>query len=102
MFCRMGSEGEKRPLAYGAEAQDHHVEGIQARGSVPRAPHEVPGGFCQWAWDHMLPHVKVMLYDDYQWNVNPGTWVVCCTDGLRPVVFKLEKAQPRCSYQSKT
>jgi uncharacterized repeat protein (TIGR04076 family) len=40
----------------------------------------------------MLPHVKVMLYGDYPWNVNPGTWVVCCTDGLRPVVFKLEKA----------
>jgi len=52
----------------------------------------IPEGFCQWAWDHILTHVKVMLYGDYPWSVSPGTWVVCCTDGMRPVVFKLEKA----------
>ena len=52
----------------------------------------MPEGFCRWAWDHILPHVKVLLYRDYPWSVAPGKWVVCCTDGMRPVVFKLEKA----------
>ena len=45
---------------------------------------EYPKGFCEWAWADMRPFVQ---------KIFSGTevTVTCCTDGFRPVVFKLER-----------
>lgn len=43
-----------------------------------------PKGFCEWAWADMRPFVQQIF------NGKEVT-VVCCTDGFRPVVFKLER-----------
>ncbi len=44
-----------------------------------------PEGFCHWAWRDLLPLIQ---------SIHAGRSVPvigCCTDGLRPVTFKLER-----------
>ena len=51
-----------------------------------------PEGFCDWAWaDIHRDVVAIMFGGSYPWIVQPGTAITCCTDGLRPVVFKVER-----------
>jgi uncharacterized repeat protein (TIGR04076 family) len=57
----------------------------------------IPEGFCQWAWDDIC---KVVLsvytggkFDQgvfKDWMKQGNSMVSCCTDGLRPVTFKIE------------
>jgi uncharacterized repeat protein (TIGR04076 family) len=45
----------------------------------------MPEGFCGWAWADI---------QDKVWGMARGganVFVTCCTDGYRPVIFKLEK-----------
>ncbi|HNR47527.1 MAG TPA: TIGR04076 family protein [Anaerolineaceae bacterium] len=53
----------------------------------------IPAGFCPWAWDDIY---KVLV--GYAAGGNFGMWyedgnclIACCTDGTRPVYFKIEK-----------
>ncbi len=51
-----------------------------------------PADFCDWAWND-LNKVWVALRhggDFGGWMKNEKSLVECCTDGIRPVVFKLE------------
>jgi uncharacterized repeat protein (TIGR04076 family) len=48
---------------------------------------ELPPGFCPWAWDDIFKSI-VSLAEDR----TPGACcIACCTDGARPVTFKIEK-----------
>ena len=50
-----------------------------------------PEGFCDWAWaDIHRDVVTVMFGGSYPWMREPRTAITCCTDGLRPVIFKVE------------
>jgi uncharacterized repeat protein (TIGR04076 family) len=50
-----------------------------------------PDDFCDWAWaDIQRDVVTVMFGGSYPWLREPRTAITCCTDGLRPVVFKVE------------
>jgi uncharacterized repeat protein (TIGR04076 family) len=50
-----------------------------------------PEGFCDWAWaDIHRDVVSVMFGSSYPWIQVPRTAITCCTDGLRPVTFKVE------------
>lgn len=50
-----------------------------------------PAGFCAWAWDDLY---KVIV--GFFSGGNFGMWyeddvlIACCTDGTRPVYFKIE------------
>ncbi|MBN1304234.1 MAG: TIGR04076 family protein [Anaerolineales bacterium] len=44
-----------------------------------------PEGFCQWAWRDLSPIIQSIH------GGHPATMIACCTDGLRPVTFKLER-----------
>ena len=52
----------------------------------------MPEGFCHHAWFGMYPKVNFIRYggnfDDW---AGEGVDYVCCPDGIRPVVFKLER-----------
>lgn len=48
-------------------------------------PWEMPAGFCGWAWADIQRMVFGMA------RGGPNVFITCCTDGYRPVVFKLEK-----------
>ena len=52
-----------------------------------------PEGFCPWAWDDLRKVLLVYFaggsFD--MWKKDGDTMIACCTDGYRPVYFKLEK-----------
>jgi uncharacterized repeat protein (TIGR04076 family) len=52
----------------------------------------MPEGFCDWAWDDLYKVVQTLRFNgNFHWFDEPGVSVNCCTDGLRPVVFKIER-----------
>ena len=52
----------------------------------------IPEGFCNWAWaDIQRDVVHLALGGEFPWMKKKGTMISCCTDGLRPVLFKLER-----------
>ena len=51
-----------------------------------------PQGFCGWAFADIQRDVVHTLFDgSYPWIKDKKVAISCCTDGLRPVFFKLEK-----------
>ena len=62
-----------------------HFEVGQQFETTLDAPWEMPAGFCGWAWADIQKLVYGMA------RGGQDVFVTCCTDGYRPVVFKLEK-----------
>jgi uncharacterized repeat protein (TIGR04076 family) len=57
---------------------------------------EKPEGFnCDWAWNDLHKIVLgMMTRASYaQWMKDPNTFIACCTDGVKPVVFKVERVE---------
>jgi uncharacterized repeat protein (TIGR04076 family) len=51
-----------------------------------------PEGFCSWAYADIHRDITHLRFGgDYPFCKEAGTAVQCCTDGLRPVFFKLER-----------
>ena len=52
----------------------------------------MPEGFCPWAWIDIYRGVNALAAGaSYKpWNNRDGIQILCCTDGVRPVVFSLE------------
>lgn len=52
----------------------------------------MPKGFCTYAWNTIFGDVKTLAFGgNFPWFTEKGVSVSCCSDGLRPVVFKLER-----------
>ena len=63
------------------DGQEFLIEGFPLR----------PEGFCDWAWADIHKDVMAVMFGArYPWIRQPGTAITCCTDGLRPVIFKVE------------
>lgn len=55
---------------------------------------DMPEGFCPWAWaDIHREIISVMLNADFPASKDPGCIIASCTDGLRPVIFKVERVE---------
>jgi len=54
---------------------------------------DMPKGFCPWAWDDIYKTLVGFAADGNfgMWYERNDTIIACCTDGTRPVVFKIEK-----------
>ena len=53
-----------------------------------------PEGFCSWAWaDIQRDVVWACLGGVQAKHKTPGTAITCCTDGLNPVVFHIERIE---------
>ncbi len=52
---------------------------------------DMPQGFCGWAWTDIHKCVLTLARGGSFIGVKPGVFVTCCTDGFRPVTFKLER-----------
>jgi uncharacterized repeat protein (TIGR04076 family) len=51
-----------------------------------------PEGFCDSAWHAIYGNVRLLQYGgSLPWFKEKGVAVNCCIDGLRPVIFKLER-----------
>jgi len=54
---------------------------------------ERPDGFCAWAWHDVYKDMSVLKFGgNFPW-VEEGEMVTCCTDGIRPVSFKLKRLE---------
>jgi len=52
----------------------------------------MPEGFCNSAWVSIYSNVRRLGFGgSLPWFKEKGVAVNCCIDGLRPVVFKLER-----------
>ncbi|MCX7821663.1 MAG: TIGR04076 family protein [Brevinematales bacterium] len=53
----------------------------------------LPSGFCPWAWDDIYKNLVGFGADGNfgMWYEDKNTIIACCTDGTRPVYFKIEK-----------
>jgi len=55
-------------------------------------PRKCPPGFCGWAFADIHRDITLFSYGcSYTENIPEGTSLACCTDGYRPVIFKLER-----------
>lgn len=53
---------------------------------------KMPEGFCTSAWHTIYCNVRTLAFGgNLPWFKEKGVAVNCCLDGLRPVVFKLER-----------
>lgn len=80
---------EAFPQAYGPceimqDGQEFILDGI-----FPRRPE---GFECQGAWNDIQRNLASVMYGgNLEWIVQPGTVVASCSDGLRPVSFRIER-----------
>ncbi|MFQ6074830.1 MAG: TIGR04076 family protein [Candidatus Bathyarchaeia archaeon] len=52
----------------------------------------MPEGFCTWAWNDIYGVFTHLRFGgDFPWVKEEGAVIACCTDGLRPVIFKLQR-----------
>ncbi len=55
---------------------------------------EMPEGFCKWAWIDIYRDVAVLtMGGTFADGDLTGTKYSCCSDGLKPVVFYLERIE---------
>ena len=53
---------------------------------------EKPEGFCSYAWADIRHELMVVLNGGTRPYIGPeGTALVCCTDAMKPVLFKIER-----------
>ena len=55
----------------------------------------IPGGFCGWAWRDIYKDLSVLFFDGNFYRPEKGAAYVSCTDGRKPVVFKLTRIEER-------
>lgn len=53
----------------------------------------MPEGFCSWAWVDIQKYVITLARGGNFIGSQPGRTVVCCSDGYRPVIFRLQRIE---------
>ncbi len=86
-------------------AKEYGKEGLTAcpmmkEGQVFFADYAKPEGLCDEAWKAIYQYVFALahmkgdeLFYFGDWIRKPGIAICSCNDGLRPVIFKLEKTE---------
>ena len=53
-----------------------------------------PEGFCDWAWADIHREIRIVAFRGGMPNVNTRqSAICCCTDGMKPVVFCVERVE---------
>ena len=55
------------------------------------------GFFCDWAWNdlHKILFAMQLGGDFDPWMKDRKTFIACCTDGVKPVAFKVERIEEK-------
>lgn len=57
---------------------------------------KMPEKFCGWAWHDIQRALTPLLFEgnfkEFGYK-NPNSIITCCTDGMRPVTFLIEKIE---------
>jgi uncharacterized repeat protein (TIGR04076 family) len=52
----------------------------------------MPEGFCETAWKNFYHNIRTLGYGgDLPFFEETDVAINCCTDGMRPVIFKIER-----------
>ena len=52
----------------------------------------MPEGFCSRAWADIQGAVRTVAFGgEHHFMKTRGSAIVCCTDGMKPVVFRVER-----------
>lgn len=80
------SDVHKGPCPHYTEGQEFIVEQFGER------PKDFP---CDWAWNDIYKVVfTLMAGGNFRpWMESSNTFITCCTDGIKPVVFKVERIE---------
>ncbi|MBI4768225.1 MAG: TIGR04076 family protein [Deltaproteobacteria bacterium] len=55
---------------------------------------DCPPGFCTWAFADIQRDIAHLFFrGNYPWVKEKGATLACCTDGFRPVIFKIERIE---------
>jgi len=55
-------------------------------------PWSMPDGFCSNAWSDIYKNIQtISLGGNFPSTQKEGTNLSCCTDGIRPVIFRIER-----------
>lgn len=55
-----------------------------------------PDGFCTWAWYDLYKDLSVLWWGgDFKDWMEKGIMYTACSDGVRPVCFKLERLEEK-------
>ena len=53
---------------------------------------KMPEGFCPTAWRNFYHNIRTLGYEgDLPFFKETNLAINCCTDGMRPVIFKIER-----------
>jgi len=55
-----------------------------------------PEGFCNWAWADLHKYILMIMGGggyERPWTIPQHAAIGCCTDGYRPVIFKIERIE---------
>jgi uncharacterized repeat protein (TIGR04076 family) len=55
------------------------------------SPWAPPGKFCQWAWADIRTYI-IGVFSGMKFD-GSDVFVACCTDGFKPVFFKIERVE---------
>ena len=62
---------------------------LEGQDFVVEEDGEMPDGFCAGAWHDVYRDLSVLRFGgNFPWS-KEGEIVTCCTDGVRPVSFKI-------------
>ena len=76
---------------YGADKNTTACDAVKDGQEYILETPDKPDNFCSWAWaDIQRDVIAVFFGASYDWIEQPNTVISCCTDGFRPVVFKIE------------
>ena len=83
--------GDNPPAEFTANPECEHLEAGQEFISEGAA---CPPDFCSWAFADIQKDIIHLLFGgSYPWMKEKGVMLSCCTDGIRPVIFKLERIE---------
>lgn len=81
-----GSDGFKQGRGFGPcpnfiDGQEFVLDGLSR-----------PERFCSWAWADIHGAVRTIAFGgEHHFMKTRGSAISCCTDGMKPVIFKLER-----------
>ena len=86
--------GESPPAAFDQEMVADECDRFNLGQEFVVDRPNCPPDFCNWAYADIQRDLVHIMYDGYYpWMKEKGVAISCCTDGLRPVVFKIEKVE---------
>jgi len=86
--------GENPPAAFDESGVTPECEQFRVGQEFVADGHNCPPDFCNWAFADIQRDLVHILYGGYYpWMKEKGVAITCCTDGLRPVIFKIERIE---------